>query len=56
MVIGIALVVCTSLELAAAEITVLHQFTGGQSGRIPWFGVTLLDSTLYGVTQSGGAK
>jgi uncharacterized repeat protein (TIGR03803 family) len=36
--------------------TVLHTFTGGSDGDLPYYGLTNVDGTLYGATYYGGVR
>jgi uncharacterized repeat protein (TIGR03803 family) len=46
-----------SCETGSGAFNVLHSFAGGASeGRYPESGLTLVGSTLYGMTKQGGSK
>jgi len=40
----------------SGEVRVLHSFTGGSDGNLPFAGLTLLNGKLYGVTFVGGTR
>ncbi|MFC2149423.1 choice-of-anchor tandem repeat GloVer-containing protein [Candidatus Auribacterota bacterium] len=44
-----------SIDTAGGGFTLLHEFAGGANdGQSPWGSLTLVDSTLYGMTSNGG--
>ena len=53
MALGLALMLVP--PAAAAEITLLHSFSGKPDGRNPYGSPSLSGSTLYGMTGGGGA-
>jgi uncharacterized repeat protein (TIGR03803 family) len=43
-----------SVDTGSGEIKVLHQFSGGADGALPYSPLLLADDVLYGMTYSGG--
>jgi uncharacterized repeat protein (TIGR03803 family) len=44
-----------SINTDGSGFTILHQFSGAGDGGVPWSGVTVSGSSLYGTTSQGGA-